>query len=456
MKNLPFFWHVNEELAINQVMSDETIKISNKKSAFDPIKNEDMLFFFITPLGLEDIVQADVINILTTNQRPFKLIESTKGGFEIEMCFVQLIDLIPYMKGLTRILMRLGNTANPKLYKTIVRDYPKLFQKISKYPWENFLFGDLPKIEVSTSNSRIFDSRKIEKAIHEGIERHYQMKPVKAVYLAKKESHSPNTLFVRVINDELTMSIDLVGDRLDQRHEKLLTSKAPLRESIANALAKKSFSIIPKNCYPLTLIDPFVGSGTMIKESLELHTPTMKRIINEDYAFFNFPVFDKWKKSLDFKEFKPRFDYYKNLTIKNNVIKDIKAFDLDPVMLKTAKTNLENAIKNFNTPITFEIQDATEFSFKNENNTTTFIFTNPPYGERIELKNAKGESISSDNFLTMIISRFHHEKINYVGFVSTPEQTKTIKKSPNHEILYRKTFKNGGLDVEFILLENKF
>lgn len=436
-------------------MSEEPNKIIAKKYIFDPIKSDDVLFYFITPLGLEEIIRHDIEEILTRNQRSFHLINKTKGGFELEMRFVDLVDLIPYMKGLTRILMRLGNKNDPKLYKTIVRDYPKLFQKISKYPWENYLFGDLPKIEVSAKNSRIFDSRKIEKAIHEGIERHYQMKPVKAIYLAKKDQLPPHTLFVRIVDDELTISIDLVGERLDQRHEKILTSKAPLRESIAHTLAKKSFSLIPSKCLPVTLIDPFVGSGTMIKESLELNLPTLKRFQNEEYAFFHFPCFDKWKKSPDFKEYKIRFDSYKSDITVVPIITNVFASDLDGEMIKTAQKNLEQTLAKQMVPATLEIKDATDFSLPAQS-TTTFLFSNPPYGERIELKNAKGEKLSAEKFLTNLLDNFHREKINFVGIVSTAEQTKNIKKTSTFEIIFRQSFKNGGLDVEYVFLQNLF
>lgn len=436
-------------------MTEETKKIIAKKEVLDPIKSEDVLFFFITPLGLEEIILHDVTDILTANQRKFQLVTKAKGGFELEMRFIDLVDLIPHMKGLTRILMRLGNKNDPKLYKTIVRDYPKLFQKISKYPWEHYLFGDLPNIEVSAKNSRIFDSRKIEKAIHEGIQRHYQMKPVKAVYLAKKDQIAPHTLFVRILDDELTVSIDLVGERLDQRHEKILTSKAPIRESIAHTLAKKSFSLIPLNDLPLTLIDPFVGSGTMIKESLELNAPTLKRFHNEDYAFFHFPFFDKWKKSPDFKEYKMRFDIYKNDFAGQTSIANVLASDLDSDMIKNAEKNLAMTLSKQQTPIIFEVKDATTFSLQNQNR-TTFLFSNPPYGERIELKNAMGEKLSTENFLANLIALFHREKINFIGLISTIEQTKNIKSSSAYEILFRQSFKNGGLDVEYVFLKNIF
>lgn len=439
-------------------MSEESKKIiekqKNNKTLFDPIKNKTMLFFFITPLGLEDINRSDVTDVLSFHKRDFKLLESTKGGFEIEMSFSDLFDLIPYMKGLTRILMRLGNDHDPKLYKTIVRDYPKLFQKITKYPWEHFLFGEIPNIEISTKNSRLFDSRKIEKSITEGIERHYQMKPVKALYLAKKETTTANTLFVRIINDQLTISIDLVGDRLDQRHEKLLSSKAPLRESIAYALAKKSFSLIPKDLMPISLIDPFVGSGTMIKECLEINAPTLKRFRNEDYAYFHFPSFDKWKKSPAYKEFKQRTDDHLSADYQNINIENFFASDLDTEMLVTAQKNLKSTLITHKSNASFKQLDATQFN--QDNIGPSFLFTNPPYGERIELKNAMGETLSPDTFLSNLLSDFKKAKINYVGFISTPEQTSKIKNTKERTIIFRRLFKNGGIDVEYVFLKNHF
>lgn len=422
------------------------------KQAMNEILSTPMLFFFITPVGLEDLAQSDVENILKKHNRPYEINLQTKGGFELSMLFVDLLDLIPHMKSLTRILMRLGSPTNPKLYQTIVRDYPKLFQKISKFHWEHFLFGELPTIEFSAKNSRIFDSRKVEKAIHDGILRHYQMKPVKAIYLNKKETTPTNTLFVRIVDDLLTVSIDLIGDRLDLRKEKNLTSQAPIRESIAYTLTKKLFSEIDTTNKLINLIDPFVGSGTFLKEAMELHSPTSTRMKNGDYAFFHFPLFDKWKKSPEFQNFKTRFTPSKENN-KPSFLQSIHGFDIDPKMLDTAKQNIQNIAKEKDIPLFIDQLDATTFKLPKtiiqNANAINVILSNPPYGERIEIKNASGEKISKEVFLKMLLEKFKTENIHYVALVSTTEQTRTIKK----DIIFRRCFLNGGLDVELIILK---
>ena len=182
------------------------------------------------------------------------------GGIEIE-CLLHIgLSLNYILRTPTRILLRIGE------FKC--RDASKLYQKISKFNWAPWLIGQTPEVEISTSNSRLFDSRKIEKSIQDGVLQFYRHKPVKKKYL----DHYSNTelknlpkIYYRSVDDIVTISLDTTGERLHKRGEKTLTGLAPIRENLAALLLLELQSYLKKSDY--RLIDPMCGSGTFLIEA---------------------------------------------------------------------------------------------------------------------------------------------------------------------------------------------
>ncbi len=403
--------------------------MSEKKPAANTEKliEQEKCFFFITHLGLEKLA----FNEFQTKAQGFnfKLVEESLGGFEVQMRTSDLLGLIPYLKIPTRILMRLGTTPSLNLYQTKVRDLPTLFQKASKFPWELYLNGELPEIEVSAKNSRLFDSRKIEKAIHDGINRHYQMKPVKAIYLARKDSIPKSSLFVRIVDDLMTVSIDLCGERLDRRGEKLLSTEAPMRETIAYALLWKLKEYLdPSINY--TLLDPFLGSGTILKEAYLFDQSMKKRLEEKAFSFFFFPALEKDLKITQIKIDKLPF-------------RQFIGFDIDERAIRAASENAKAIGADF------KISRKDFFSLSKvdlKEMGPIVVLTNPPYGERLEKDQINAE------FMQKLIAQFENLGIPKVGIIMLEKHARTVKKN----VLHRIKLQNGGLDVEFILLEIDF
>ena len=401
-------------------------------------------FYLITPLGLERIVLLELEEKLQLIKAQYKILEVTPGGIEIEAMVVNLLQLIPHFRGVTRVLMRLGTTPSLNLYQTTVRDLPKLFQKVSKFSWNDYLNGKLPEYVVSAKSSRLFDSRKIEKSFSDGILRHFQMRPPKAIYLNRKDELPPTTLYIRIVDDSMTVSLDLCGERLDRRKEKLMSTEAPIRESIAhNMLRILSRHIDMTKKY--VLLDPFIGSGTMLKEAIHFDEILMTRSIEHQFPFETFPCIEKdfldFQKTPDFKE---RDDELKQK--KTFQFESCMGFDIDEKALKASRINLEPEIKNGQNIQLLE-QDlflANGETLKNTNNLSIVVVTNPPYGERL-LKN-----MDSD-FLKQTITKLEHLGVEIVVLVSLKEQTKKITKN----VIERISFVNGGLDVECLVIKNK-
>ena len=209
------------------------------------------------------------------------LIKSIPGGIEIECSLNAGFKLNTILRCPTRILLRLSE------FKC--RDAPKLFQKTSKFPWAQWMIGQTPTVVSSSSNSRLFDSRKIEKAISDGINQYYKHQPVKKKYLdllSTTDADLLPTIYFRAVDDLCTLSLDTTGERMHLRGEKLLTGLAPIRENLAALLLLEIQRNLTQD-KSFTLIDPMCGSGTFLLEAKLANTITIDR----SYSFHFIPLY---------------------------------------------------------------------------------------------------------------------------------------------------------------------
>ena len=93
------------------------------------------------------------------------------------------------------------------------------------------------------------------------------------------------------MDDEVTLSLDLSGELLHKRGDKIMTGLAPIRENLASLILQE-FNQHIKNLPPdvqiqKTLIDPMSGSGTFLIEAHDQYLQKKDR----DYAFNHTPFF---------------------------------------------------------------------------------------------------------------------------------------------------------------------
>src|SRR6188508_765224 len=103
--------------------------------------------FVIVPPGLEDLAALEL-----ESKCPVSL-TVIKGGLELEadLMWIEAAHLL--LKIPTRILMRLDS------FK--VRDFPKLYQKLCKLPWNNWLSHPEPTWEITCKQSRLMHTGRI-------------------------------------------------------------------------------------------------------------------------------------------------------------------------------------------------------------------------------------------------------------------------------------------------------
>jgi len=99
--------------------------------------------------------------------------------------------------------------------------------------------------------------------------------------------HTHTQLFlIRLINDEVTISIDASGDLLYRRGWRHETAKAPIRETLAAAMLTASGWTPGRDLH-----DPFCGSGTVVIEAAR-RARKIPAGWDRDFAFERWPTFD--------------------------------------------------------------------------------------------------------------------------------------------------------------------
>jgi putative N6-adenine-specific DNA methylase len=371
------------------------------------------IFFLTFPVGLETIGEEELVIKwpIFFPEATYKIISRMMGGIEIE-CETEIGFLLNHiLKCPSRILMRLTS------FKC--RDVPKLFQRTSKFKWGPYLLSTTPKVHIAASESRLFDSRKIEKAFHDGVAECFRHQPMKKKYqdLNSSVTLAPE-IFIRFENDTCTFSLDTTGELLHKRGEKLLTGHAPLRESLASlllqALGKSSSA---------TLIDPMCGSGTFLIEAHDFFKVNYRR----EFSYKNTPLYR------DQKSYLPAL---KDSTQK--LFSSFKGFDIDQDILKDATINIGDR------DIQISLQDVLKEQIYNSKE--NIIILNPPYGKRVGNKN----EIDIKYYVNIIKSIQKNYSPQKIGIIIP--QDFTLRSTKEINIVKNIPFKNGGIAVVFYII----
>lgn len=377
-------------------------------------------FYLIYPLGLTELGLLELKEkwAMHFESEALEILSVDEGGILILAKILQGFALNHILRSPTRILLRFAE------FKA--RDFPKLFKKTSKLPWNTLMIGATPEIEVSSSNSKLFDSRKVAKAIQDGILEYYRMRPVKKKYLDHFELNKSVDLpriYYRAVEDVITLSLDTTGEILHKRGEKIFTGLAPIRENLATLLLSALTHNLNSDNY--NLIDPMSGSGTFLIEAHDAYKINFDR----SFSYQHTPL---W---LDFslkKDFKEKFKSQKN----PKFVKYL-GFELNDEVIALAKKNT----------IGKDITIAKADIFREDNLVmgNNIVVINPPYGLRVGEKS----SINLDFYKEIIENVRRKYDPKRLGIIIPEEYHFTAKKD---EGLHRIAFKNGGIPVVFHVL----
>ena len=250
------------------------------------------------------------------------------------------------LRGAVRVLVRVG--------QFMAFHLAQLDKRARKFDWAAVLRTDVPvKVQVTCKASKIYH----EKAAAERLER------------ALTEGHgipvSENAALVvkvRILRNEVTISLDTSGEALHKRGHKEAVGKAPLRESMA-ALFLRSMGFDGTQ----TVVDPMCGSGTFLIEAAEmaagLQPGRSRGFAFEELASLDREGFDALRREPGAVEGVPRYF----------------ASDRDQGVVQMAAANAQRA--GVAAVTRFACHGASEA--RPPNGPPGLVMVNPPYGGRV-------------------------------------------------------------------------
>ena len=305
--------------------------------------------------GLEAVLKREIIDL------GYEVTEVVDGRVSFEGDEEAIARCNVFLRTTERVMLKVGS------FKAVTFD--ELFEKTKALPWENFIpkDGKFWVKKASSIKSKLFSpsdiQRIVKKAIVDRLSGKYNI-------LRFPEDGSEYPIRITILKDEVTVGLDTSGESLHKRGYRRLTVKAPITETLAAAL----ISLTPWKKDRL-LIDPFCGSGTIPIEAALIGlniAPGMKR----DFQAM------AWDNILPKSLFKEAKKEAEDLVDRETKL-SIQGYDLDTSALDAARGNLSFAGLEGN--IHFQQRDMRDISSAKKYG---FIITNPPYGERLEEKEA--------------------------------------------------------------------
>lgn len=269
-----------------------------------------------------------------------------------------------FLRSTERVLIKIGE------FEAVTFD--ELFEATKSLPWEEWIpeDGRFWVTKASSVKSRLFSPSDIQsiikKAIVERLKVHYK----KSWF---EESGSEYPIRVFLYKDKVTIGLDTSGNSLHKRGYRLAQSRAPISETLAVALI-----LLTPWKKDRILVDPFCGSGTFPIEAAMMGAniaPGMNRHF----------LAENWDNVIGEENWKDAFTEARDL-VDTSVKMDIQGYDIDGKVLKAARENAKRAgvadLIHFQERPVKDLHHPKKYGF---------VITNPPYGERIEEKEALPE-----------------------------------------------------------------
>lgn len=322
--------------------------------------NEMKMYELIAPchFGLESVLKREIYDL----------------GYEIAKVEDGRVTFMGDAEAICRanIFLRTAERVLLKVGSFRATTFEELFDKTKELAWEDYIPSDgkFWVAKASSIKSKLFSPSDIQSIIKKAMVEH--LKPVYGVSWFE-ESGASYPLRVTLMKDEVTLTIDTSGESLHRRGYRTLTSKAPLTETLAAALI-----LLTPWKKDRILVDPFCGSGTFPIEAAMI-AANIAPGMNREF------ISEKWTNLIDRQLW---YDCVKEARdmIDMDVRTDIQGYDIDGEIIKAARENAKRA--GVDHMIHFQQRPVSQLNHPKKYG---FVITNPPYGERLEEKEALPE-----------------------------------------------------------------
>lgn len=315
----------------------------------------------------------------------------TFAGDERAICRANI-----FIRTAERILLKMGPTFK-------ATDFDELFEGTKAIAWEEILPRDARfwVTKATTNKSALFSGSAIQSIVKKAI-----VERMKQTYRVSRFDEDGDEYPIRVFifKDMVTIGLDTSGVSLHKRGYRQLVGKAPISETLAAAL----LMLTPWK-KDRVLVDPFCGSGTFPIEAALIGANIAPGMNREFTA-------ESWGKLIPKKMWYEAGDEASDMII-NDVEMNIQGYDLDPEIVKCAMANARAA--GVDKHIHFQARDVKDLRNPKHYG---FVVTNPPYGERLEEKEALpelyrtiGESYRNLGDWSMYLITSYEDAEKYIG-----------------------------------------
>ena len=266
-----------------------------------------------------------------------------------------------FLRTADRILWKLGEIR--------AETFEELFEGTKAIPWERWIpaNGKFWVTKATSVKSRLFSAPDIQsimkKAMVERMKQHYGISWF-------PEDGASYPVQVTILKDVATICLDTTGVPLHKRGYRKMTVKAPVSETLAAGIL-----LLTPWRRDRILVDPFCGSGTFPIEAAMIGAnmaPGMKRSF----------LAQTWKELVPASCWRQAFEEARDLVQPEGKM-DIQGYDIDPLAVKAALENSRAA--GTDRWIHFQQRPVSQLAHSGRYG---FLVTNPPYGERLEEKDA--------------------------------------------------------------------
>lgn len=348
-------------------------------------------YTFLAPchFGLESVLKRELQDLGCE----ISLVEDGRVTFKGDMQTLCRANI--FLRTAERVLLQTGRFQ--------AESFDELFERIKEIPWEEYIpeNGKFWVTKATSVKSRLFSPSDIQsivkKAMVERLKQHYGVSWF-------PEDGAAYPVRITFLKDEAVVGIDTSGVSLHKRGYRRLASKAPITETLAAAL----LMLTPWKGDRI-LVDPFCGCGTFPIEAAMM-AANMAPGVNRSFAA------EEWKNLVERKL------WYEAVTEANDLLDDgietdIQGYDIDPAMVKAARENAREA--GVDHLIHFQARPVSELRHPKKYG---FVVTNPPYGERLEEKEALpalyreiGEAFERLDSWSMYLITGYEDAERYIG-----------------------------------------
>ncbi len=356
------------------------------------------LFAVVSP-GLERVVAAELRAL------GFADVQELPGGAAFEGTLVDAFRANVWLRTASRVLLRVGAFDAP--------GKRELLQRARKLNLAPFVAeGSAVHVSVSSQQSRLYHTGLIAETVREAL----------GLTVAARDATAP-ILFVRLLKDRCTVSVDTSGELLHRRGYRKEVSRAPLRETLAAGML-----LLCGYDGSRPFLDPMCGSGTL---PIEAALIASGRAPNDRRAF----AMEQFLES----------DLTAHAAIRAEArgkartpTSPIFGIDVHGGALHAARGNAERAdVQGW---VKFERGDVGRIAPPAE---TGLLITNPPYGKRLSRERPR-----RDDPLAVLAQALAGSLSSWDRFVVGPGAE--LRRAIKLPVVRAVRLDNGGIAVEML------